>query len=454
MQPMTVSTPRVSRRAFVTAAGVAASGAGTLCLAACGATAQTDTSAAARSAAPVTFQYWDWAAVWQDLVGELAKQFSGARPNVTVQWEITGDYWTKLQVAVAGDTAPDSWRMNGPNLPQWSSLGLLEDISPFVNKDKDAAASLKAMTPVIAEYTKRGVKQWTMPFGQAISGIIAYNTEILKTEGLAPPSELWAKNAWTWAALQEYAGKLTRRDGSRHGLFVDRNSETGWLPYVNANGGSLFDKEGKRSAINGPQAREALEYLANLSARLQVTPMPPELQQENAETRFLNGKLAMWPQGSWQIKDLNLKAKNIKWDLAPVPIAPQTKKNGGTNQMASIAMAKTSKQKDNVWEWQKFIGSKAGQDTIARAEFFPARTDSAEQIYYKPELGPASRPLMRDVLKVVQPLPWLDVAGNTTGWGPIVSPLIAKMFDGQLGTRDGVQQMHDQLNAAIERGFK
>lgn len=254
--------------------------------------------------------------------------------------------------------------------------------------------------------------------------------------------------------LQEYAVKLTRRDGSRYGYFVDRNSETGWLPFVNANGGSLFDKEGKRSAINSAAAREALDYLAALGARMQVTPTPQELAQENAETRFLNGRLVMWPQGSWQIKDLNLKAKNITWDLVPVPAAPGTKKNSGTNQMASVAMAKTTKQKDAVWEWQKFIGSKTGQDTIAGAEYFPARVDSAEQIYYKAELGPASRPLLRDVLKVVQALPWLDVAGNTSGWGPIVNPLIAQMFDGQLGIKDGVQQMHDQLNAGIDRGFK
>jgi len=444
----------ISRRALVRATAVVPVSATALGLAACGASGPTN-GTSTTSAAPVSFQYWDWAPVWKDLVEELAKQYSGTRSNVTVQWEIqAADYWTKLQVAVAGDTAPDSWRMNGPNLPQWSSLGLLEDLTPYINKDKDAAANLKAMSPAIADYTRRSNKQWTMPFGQAISGIIAYNTDILRSEGLAPPAELWAKGGWTWQTLQEYAVKLTRRDGSRHGYYVDRGSETGWLPFVNANGGSLFNKEGKRSAVNSAEAREALEYLANLGFKLQVTPSPQELTQEKAENRFLNGRLAMWPQGSWQIKDLNLKAKSIKWDLVPAPLAPQTKKNGGTNQMASLAMAKTSKQKDTVWDWQKYVGSKAGQDTIARAEYFPARTDSAEQIYYKTEVGPPSRPLMRDVLKVVQALPWLDVAGNTGGWGPIVNPLIGQMFDGQLGTREGVQQMHDQLNAAIDRGFK
>jgi ABC-type glycerol-3-phosphate transport system substrate-binding protein len=194
--------------------------------------------------------------------------------------------------------------------------------------------------------------------------------------------------------------------------------------------------------------------MADLAAKHRVAPVAEELAQENAESRFLNGRLAMWPQGSWQIKDLNLKARSFKWDLVPVPLAPRTGKNGSTNQMASIAMSRATKHKDSVWQWQKFIGAKEGQDIVARAEFFPARVDSAEQIYYKPELGPAHRPLLRDVLKVTQPLPFLDIAGNTTGWSPIVNPLINQMFDGTLGVKDGVQQMHDQLNAAIERGFK
>jgi len=446
------SAAGTTRRALL-AHGAAWTG-GAAVLAACGRQAASEPAPAVRSNAPVTFQYWDWAEGWRDLVRQLVESFSAKHPNVTVQWDIASDYWTKLQVAIAGDTAPDSWRMNGPNLPSWVSLGLLEDITAYVAKDKAAQDDLRAMAPVIASYTKRNGKQWTMPFGQAISGIIAYNEEILKTEGLAPPADLWAANKWTWAMLADYAVKLTRRDGTRYGYFVDHGSEVGWLPFLFANGGTLFDKEGKRAAINTPEAQETMEFFADLASRKQVTPSADELKQENAQSRFLNGRLAMWPQGSWQIKDLNLLAKALTWDLVPVPQAPRTHQNGSTNQMASIAMARSSKVKDWVWEWQKFIGSKDGQDIIARAEFFPARLDSAEQIYYKPELGPKHRPLLRDVLKVTQPLPWLDIAGNTTGWGPIVNPLIDQMFDGKLGIKDGLQQMQDQLNAAIERGFK
>jgi multiple sugar transport system substrate-binding protein len=437
---------RATRRRVV--AGLAAAGG---VLAACGqggATGSTEGSGS-KAAPPVTFQYWDWAAVWQDLVGQLATGHKARAPHATVQWEIAADYWTKLQVAIAGDTAPDSWRMNGPNLPQWANLGQLQDVTAYFAKDKDAAASLKAVAPVITEYTKRDGKQWTMPFGQALSGIIVYNEEILRAEGLTPPADLWAAGRWTWAVLQEYAVKLTRRDGSRHGYFVNKASEVGWLPFLYANGGTVFDKEGKRAAVNTAESREALEFQAELQSRHQVSPGKQDLAQENAVNRFLNGRLAMLPQGSWEIKDLNLKAKGFKWDLVPHPLAPRTKRTGGTNQMASIAMSKSSRHKDAVWEWQKYIGSKEGQDVIARAEFFPARLDSAEQIYYDAKLGPAHRPLLREVLRVVQPLPWLLNAGRNTGWDPIATPLIDQMFEGQLSVKDGVQQLHDQLNATF-----
>jgi multiple sugar transport system substrate-binding protein len=417
-------------------------------LAACGGENASNPQPGASTAAPVTFQYWDWAAGWKDLVEQLANAHGARTPGATVQWEIATDYWTKLQVAIAGDTAPDSWRMNGPNLPQWANSGLLQDVSAYFARDKDATASLKAMAPVIQEYTGRGGKQWTMPFGQAISGIIAYNEEIVRAEGLTPPAEMGAR--WTWSALQEHAVRLTRRDGSRHGYHVSRNSETGWLPFLYANGGTVFDREGRRSAVNSAEAREALELMVELNARQQVSPSAQDLAQENAVNRFLNGRLAMLPQGSWEIKDLNLKAKGFKWDLVPIPPSPRTKKGGSTNQMASIAMAGATRHKDAVWQWQKFIGSREGQDLIARAEFFPARTDSAESIYYDARLGPAHRPLLREVLKVTQALPWLLKAGRNTGWDPIAAPLIEQMFEGRVSVKDGVQQLHDQLNAAVE----
>jgi hypothetical protein len=108
----------------------------------------------------------------------------------------------------------------------------------------------------------------------------------------------------------------------------------------------MFTPDGKKPAINSPQTRETLEWLVNLNVKQQVSPSKDELAQESADTRFLNGRLAMVPYGSWQIKDLNLKAKQFKWDLVPFPLATRTGKNGSTNQMASIAMSPQTKQKD------------------------------------------------------------------------------------------------------------
>ena len=51
--------------------------------------------------------------------------------------------------------------------------------------------------------------------------------------------------------------------------------------------------------------------MVNMAAKQLVSPTKAEVANESAEARFLSGKLAMWPQGSWMIKDLNLKARNF-----------------------------------------------------------------------------------------------------------------------------------------------
>ena len=161
----------------------------------------------------MTFQYWDWAPVWRAWWG-AGQPALRPQPNVSVRWEIAADYWTKLQVAIAGDTAPNSWRMNSPpNLPQWSSPGPAAGSSrPTSPGTREAGAAVKAMAPVIQEYTNRDGKQWAMPFGQAISGIIAYNEEVVRAAGPGPARHAVDRpGGWTWSTLQEYAVRLTRR---------------------------------------------------------------------------------------------------------------------------------------------------------------------------------------------------------------------------------------------------
>ncbi|MER3405886.1 MAG: hypothetical protein C4289_12615, partial [Chloroflexota bacterium] len=148
---------------------------------------------------PVTLTYWDWAEVWRELIQSLASRQQERRPGLTIDWQIVPDYWDKLQAAIAGAAAPDSWRMNGPNLPAWVNKGLLTDLTPFFNRDKAAAADLQATAPVFQEYTRRQGKQWSVPFGNAISGILAYNVNMLQAEGLQAPAELGER--WRWPLL-------------------------------------------------------------------------------------------------------------------------------------------------------------------------------------------------------------------------------------------------------------
>ncbi|MCY4110115.1 MAG: extracellular solute-binding protein, partial [Chloroflexi bacterium] len=64
-------------------------------------------------------------------------------PQLKVEVEAPGDYWTKLQTAIAGGAAPDSWWMNNVNVWAWANKGALEDLTPYVKKDMQVGDDLE-----------------------------------------------------------------------------------------------------------------------------------------------------------------------------------------------------------------------------------------------------------------------------------------------------------------------
>ena len=166
----------------------------------------------------------------------------------------------------------------------------------------------------------------------------------------------------------------------------------------------------------------------------------------------------MLPQGSWQIKDLNLKATGLKWDLVPVPHAPRTRRNGSTNRMASVAIDRTSRARGTP------SGAGSGSSAPGRAgrkRQSPAPSTSPpahrqrRAALLRPPAGPGEPPPPARRAEG-DPGPPLAERGGQDRWSGGRSPTlwIDQIFEGQLGVKDGAQQLHDQLNAAIDRGFK
>src|ERR1700738_509026 len=106
-------------------------------LSACGSTQQGNTSNS-----DVTITYMTFSAAPDHLkdLDKIRKSFESANPGIHVKVVPVAydQYFTKLQVAVAGSSAPDTFELDYQDFLSYASKGSLLDISKVVAKDSYA----------------------------------------------------------------------------------------------------------------------------------------------------------------------------------------------------------------------------------------------------------------------------------------------------------------------------
>jgi ABC-type glycerol-3-phosphate transport system substrate-binding protein len=402
---------------------------------------------APRAVTPAALDVWVW---WKDPVDSLqqmGESFAKKYPGSAVQVDSPGQYWDKLTAALAGNAGPDVFFMNNVNYWAWAGRGLLLDLDKLVASDAEMRRNLEASWKDAVGYYKFKGKSYGLPYLYTTVALF-YNEELLRAANLKTPAELG--DPYDWNAARDQAQKLTRGDGEAKvwGMMSTEGIETGWLNWVRANGGDFLDQDHQKSLVDQPASVEAWQHLVDLRHKDRLSPDAETLKATPSRTLFVNGRLALWPAGSWNMKTLNSPPLSFRYDIAPLPASPRTKKRGGTTNIVGLVINKDTKARDQSWALLTHFLSKESQDTIARADVLaPVRNDSAE-LYYDPKLGPATRKAALAMQRWTTPLPaheqvsWTEMLGPVNEWQP-------KIFDASVSVKEGLTQMAAQVNALL-----
>ncbi len=347
--------------------------------------------------------------------------------------------------------------MNGVNTKSWAfSQRVMLDLSPYLSRDKEAAASIQAILSSFADWYTYNGKPIGTPWNYSTSHI-GYNLDHVTEAGLVPPAELGDK--WDWNALREYAEKLTKREGGKvthFGYWSQDGIETGWGNFVLANGGSMLDAERKRSVIASPEAIEAVQYCVDFVLKSQTSPTPEQItdlrQGQHPSHVFMIGAISMTTQGDWYWNRYK-NDPNLTWDVTFIAKSPKTGKTGNNSNFRGTVMNPASKVLDASWSWLSHSISKPVQDRIVSLfNEVPARLDSAEENYLNPEKSgaPPSRKMLLDSLKATVALPTHDIVTWTQMIREGINPNMANIWAGKVTVAEGLRQMQDQLNALFE----
>ena len=330
------------------------------------------------------------------------KRFYKDHPDVRIRLEYVVNERTlqKLLIATAGNKAPDASVISSMWFVPAASKGLLEDLGPYVKKDKDFDLS-DFYPQVVNGWGKYRGTLYAIPAGVDVCAMY-YNKTMFDKYGVPYPDE-----NWDWDDYLAASRKLTRDTNGDGRIDQWGTSQNWWQSYVWANGGEIISKDNTRCLLDQPEAIKGLQWMADLRNKYHVAPTAKDMADISSGKLFTNGQTGMYFSGSWAVPlvfDKDIKGA-FEYDVAPVPKGPVCRATfyGG----ASYAVLRGSKHKELAWELVKFMVSKESlRERAIKEQVVPSRRSVAESNAFLDLPGPPKhRKVFLDAIEYGRALP-------------------------------------------------
>ncbi len=189
-----------------------------------------------------------------------------------------------------------------------------------------------------------------------------------------PPPGRW-EQPWSFGEFLDTAKALTKRDRS------GRVSQWGYVDsWVSSYAAGLF---GMNNGVPWSTPRmnpthlnfdndaflEGIQFYADLANKHRVAPTSSETQSMSTMDLFTSGRAAMALGGHWRYQTVD-RAKGLDFDITVLPTGPKGRAARSNIGTTGLAIAASSRRKQQAWEFVKFATGPVGQAVTAESGLF------------------------------------------------------------------------------------
>jgi len=335
---------------------------------------------------------------------DVIAAYENEQPDVDVKMieaSDRDDLIARLSTSFAGGTPPDLFLLNYRFYGQFAARDVLEPIEDRVD-DSDLFEQDDFYEEAMNAF--RFNDELTCLPQNISSLVVYYNKDLFQKADVALP-----KDGWKWDDMVAAAKKLTKDengDGKAevYGLGIEA-SLIRLAPFVWSAGGDLVDntKSPKHFTLETDEAQLALERFLQLHVVDKVTPGEEEVEAEDDETRFQNGRMAMVLSSRRSTPTFRTIQK-FDWDVAPLP---QHAEQAGILHSDAYCLTKASDNKDAAWSFMEFALGPEGAPIVAKSgRTVPSLKEVAESdAFLDPTAKPANSQVFLDTIPVIQQVP-------------------------------------------------
>ncbi|RAP75231.1 extracellular solute-binding protein [Paenibacillus montanisoli] len=288
----------------------------------------------------------EWAEIMKEMAEEDFTPKTGIRINVNTlpAGQLNSGSVNTLLLAASSGKAPDVATGVDSHLPvEFAIRDAAVDLSQFPDYEE---VSKRFLTGSLIPFRYNG-GNFALPETQDFN-VLVYRKDILKELGVSVP-QTWED---TYAMLP-----ILQQNGMQMYYPI---SSLGFMPFLYQNGGEFYQADGKKSALDSPEAFQAFTEWTELytNYKFPVT--------ANFFNRFRTGEMPVGIADYLTYVLLSTAAPELigRWGVAPSPghVKPDgtiDRTSGGVAQ--SVAIFKQSTHQKEAWEFLKWWTSKESQ---------------------------------------------------------------------------------------------
>ena len=281
------------------------------------------------------------------IIDQAIERFETEHPGVKIHYYSgvrKDDYSEWFSRKLLAGKEPDVFMVLGTDFNQYSSMGVMKNLEPLMEKDPDFdeekyfSSSLRSV--------QYGEVQYALPY-ETVPTLMFVNKTLLAKEGIAMPNP-----DWNWDTMYSICQKTTK-DLDGDGVLDQFGCYNfGWMDAVYSNGGEIFEADGKESNFTDEKVVESIQFVRRLNDLYQG--------QKVTQEDFNAGNVVFMPLTFAEYrtyKTYPYKIKryaNFQWDCITMPAGYQ---GGNLSQVDSllIGISAHTKHEQLAWEFLKLL---------------------------------------------------------------------------------------------------
>lgn len=321
-----------------------------------------------------------------------AKEFPDIKLNLLIINQ--GDITVKREAMIAAGEPLHVWSPNwgGDGFASDRSRGLLEDLTPLIQRDK---LDMSVFIPEVLAIYQSGGKQWGLPF-LTTGSYVFYNMKLFDEAKIPYPTTSWEDKSWTWDAMLDLGKKLTKDYAdptkAQYGWVEDRQNIEGpamlfgKFPWPQ---GAYESGFADSLDLHDPVTIQAYQKHHDLVHKEQVSPDTAATQAlATLGGTFESGRVAMYETGGWGWWVYTIVKPEAEggfcWGVAPLPWGSPDADKRAVIYTDPWVITKGLKGQglDDAWSFLKFLVREDNARSFMKATNVPPTQSKLQEEWF------------------------------------------------------------------------